>query len=403
MRKTLFLFTALLIAVIFNVQPAQAGPSVNQRFTLGTEGLTLDTDPVVAQSFTPSVSGLSYVMLQLGNVGVGDKVSVAIRKKSITGWGGRLAYVADQVPVDGWNTFDFSDITVTVNEVYGIFVSASGTNPSTKWIFSSSNGTYLNGNMVVNSSSDPSNPNYIDMNSSDLNFKTYGTSPVEMVEEQTNPGSDQTPEQTGAIDTPTTPTTSGQAPATTIETSIKVPTQLEAQNLTGASPLAVKLTWTKSASTDITGYIIFRSTVATTDFSEIGRVSSSIAEYIDSTVTANTKYYFFVRAYKDDKQSVSTSTVDITTEDSTTAADTTSVSNTDITPATLTETSAKNDSNRLLITLVAIFVALTGTLAYLKIRAKKQNNIVSDKLFLPLVGLISLVGVLIVVVTFFVE
>ena len=57
----------------------------------------------------------------------------------------------------------------------------------------------------------------------------------------------------------------------------------------------IGLTWTDN-STNETGFEVWRSTSATTGYTTIGTVGTGVTSYIDSTLSANTKYYYELRA-----------------------------------------------------------------------------------------------------------
>lgn len=132
-----------------------------------------------------------------------------------------------------------------------------------------------------------------------------------------DPPADTTPE-VGQTEATTTTTAvpagqsagSGVAPATSTTASIKAPTDLKITYDNDKS--AVKLSFSKSATSDIDGYKIFRSEDRTKDFKEIGKTNKSTLEYLDlEKLTVEKTYYYFVRAYKGSDESASSSTVDI--------------------------------------------------------------------------------------------
>lgn len=363
MKKVLLLL-GVMLTLFFGAKPALAGPSINQRFTTGTQHTTLATT-ALAQTFMPSVSGLSYVEIQLLDTVADEKVSMAIRHKTGSVWDtGRVASVLNKSVTDGWNTFDFTDITVVKEDVYGIFVTVSGSEPiQTAWMYSDLNGTYPRGNayVIYNDNGDG-----LDMSSGDLNFRTYGTEPVEMVDEQTNPGSDKTDDETGepatqTSNTPTTTTkTAGAAPSASVSASIEPPADLTAEYTEGA-----KLSWSASSSSDIHGYIVFRTETAGNDYLEVGRTEKTVLEFTDSSANLGKTYYYIVRAFRGTDESANSSEASLATPSE--ATDTAS--------ATTATSVNSNSSNYIIWYLSGVAVLLLLLLAFLIIRrVKLQKN-----------------------------
>jgi len=88
-------------------------------------------------------------------------------------------------------------------------------------------------------------------------------------------------------------------PASTPEptpTTIAKPTALTAEYL--GQTEGVKVDWSASSTTDITGYYVYRSESATTGFVKIETVAKPTTEYIDHGIIEEVTYYYQVRAYK---------------------------------------------------------------------------------------------------------
>lgn len=293
MKKVLLPILAVLMLMSF-VGSAKAGPSIDQQYTGGTGSLAMSTGLRMAQRFMPTMTGLSKVELELTNVGSNQKISIAIRHSSGgLNWDeGSLATVSNQTVINGWNVFDFDDITVDTSPAYAIFITAADYGP--QWKYSNSSG-YGSGYAIFQN-----DPQY----GWDFNFKTWGTNPVDVVDENTQPAGQ-------AADS-----TLGQAPTATTSAAIKVPTGLKAVY----KDKKVNLTWAKSATTEIDGYKIFRSETQTASFKEVGQTVKTVLVYTDAVgLTEGKTYYYFVRAYKDKEESASSATVKLTLVEGATA------------------------------------------------------------------------------------
>lgn len=97
-----------------------------------------------------------------------------------------------------------------------------------------------------------------------------------------------------------TDSSAATTPATTTTSSIEKPTQLKAEYSEGA-----KLTWTASKTTDIDGYILFRSETTGKNYKKSGQTDKSTLIYTDKTAEAGKTYYYVARAYKGTGQSAS--------------------------------------------------------------------------------------------------
>lgn len=299
MKKVLMLICAFLLSGVFLVSSAKAGPSVDQQYIGGTGSISIFSDlGRFAQSFKPTMSGLSKVEIELANVSPGQTMSVAIRHRLNVTWDvGSVATVSNQTVVNGWNTFDFVDIDVLTgaDDYYGIWTTCPDNGP--QWKYTSGPSTYAYGYATWQSTDKPD---------WDYNFKTWGTNPVEIVDENTQANANTNTNSTVIPAGQSAGT--GDAPATTTSAAIKAPSGLTALFSSGAANLA----WTKSTTTDIDGYKIFRSESETKNFTEIGKTVKTVSEYVDTKdLVAGKTFYYFVRAYKTTAQSASTATVSL--------------------------------------------------------------------------------------------
>jgi len=296
MKKALFLLMAVLFAGSFWVQSVFAGAAIDEEHTAGGSSTVINQSlGRFAQSFKLHYTRLDKVEIELSNVGAGQTLTVQIRHKSGTFWDeGNVAIISNQAVGDGWNTFDFPDIAVLTGEKdsYGIWVTCTTNNVQWKY---KEPGAYDRGFAIWQSSDE------VNM---DWNFKAWGYDPTEIIEEQNNPGSDQDPEQTGATTSTSTSTSTsiatGEAPATTVSTSIVKPSDLTATYTTSAN-----LTWKASTTTDIDGYVVFRSETKGKSYTKIGQTTKTVLTYTDATAEASKTYYYVVRAYKGTSQSAS--------------------------------------------------------------------------------------------------
>lgn len=287
MKKFFVLLSSLAIVLsglLVAAPKATAASVIDQQYTAGTGSVPIDSYlGRFAQTFMPTKTKLDKVQIELTGVVGSKSATVSIRHNVVgVGWDvGNVATVPNQTITNGWNTFDFEDITTTVSETetYGIWVVSNDNGP--QWKYTSGPSTYDRGYAIWQSQ---------DKVDWDFNFKTYGYSPASTPADQTT--------ATGTIGT-------GEALGTTT-TSIVKPS-----NLTAAfsdESKGVKLAWKASTTTDIDGYKIFRSESADKGFTKLAAVPKEKVEYLDQDFVAGKTYYYQVRAYKGDAQSVSTNT-----------------------------------------------------------------------------------------------
>jgi hypothetical protein len=293
MRKVLLACFVFIWSVFIYSDRASAGPSIDQQHTAGTGSLAISTGLRMAQRFMPTMTGLCKVELELTNVGSNQKISIAIRHTSDgTNWDeGALATVSNQTVTNGWNVFDFEDITVDTSPAYAIFITAADYGP--QWKYKGGPSEYGNGYAIFQN-----NPQY----DWDFNFKTWGTNPVDTVDENTQPTGQQSDSDNGDSSA-----VAGKTPTATTSSSIEKPTELKAEYAEGA-----KLTWKASKTTDISGYLVFRSEAKGEGYQGIGKVEKTKVEYLDKTAVAGTTYYYIVRAYKGTDQSASSNEASLT-------------------------------------------------------------------------------------------
>lgn len=279
MKRFAAMFVAILSLVLMGQGIALAGASIDQEYYKAGDGsLAIKPQAIAVQSFRPSMSNLDKVQINLTNTkGTG---SCGYDKYNGSDWD-PVKYINNQALVDGWNTFDFEDKDVTVGARYRIWFQASDND--TQWYYGTANpyGPYPNGSASWG-------PGYTSHPDTDFQFRTWGTNPVEILAENTQP-TDQGSSATGTGGTTTATTTS----------SIAKPTELRASYDTAA-----QLTWKASATSDITGYYVFRSEASGKNYVKIGQTEKNVLQYADQSGVASTTYYYVVRAYKGTGQSL---------------------------------------------------------------------------------------------------
>lgn len=108
---------------------------------------------------------------------------------------------------------------------------------------------------------------------------------------------------------------SNAAPAATT-TAIKPATTLTAVDVPDDQGGSILLNWKASATTDITGYKVFRSTSESTNtFKEIAKAEKTILTFTDHTAEIGQQYFYMVRAYKTTLESVNSNIVKATSVD----------------------------------------------------------------------------------------
>lgn len=292
MKKIWSVLLLSMFCLFLGTNNVMAGASIDQEndyVESATANLTLGT-AFKAQSFRPALQHLTQVDIYLKNKVKGKWIDVYIldgdTNAEITSSGHRMG------AENGWESF-FFDQDLTKEKLYKIKVLVpNGDGDDVRWW-----GTINNYSRGMQFYGEYSSTEYIDMV-----FRTWGTDPVEIVEEQTNPGSDKTDDETGEI----TATSENVAPSATTSSSITKPTELKAEYSEG-----VKLSWKASTMTDIDGYIVFRSETKGKNYTKLDQTSKSTYQYTDKTALAGTTYYYIVRAYKGSAQSVNSNEASI--------------------------------------------------------------------------------------------
>lgn len=253
---------------------------------------------VPCQKFKPSKSILaSYLDLPLG-YGFNEPASLLIHQ-AIGSYGNEVgdsiatytANVSMEFEVSQWQRFDApAETAVDTNNFYWMCLATSSVN--LKWYYTDPSEydrgflllKYRNGVPVTEANQD-------------FGFRTFGYNP-----DTPTPADD----QTGNQGTNGTTGISSEAPSANVTADIAKPTELKAEyTATDPAKRGIKLTWKASTTTDIDGYMLFRSETKGKAYTKTGQVDKSKLEYLDQTVQAGKTYYYIARAYKGSSQSYS--------------------------------------------------------------------------------------------------
>lgn len=294
MTKRLWLALGLtLLMGIFSLSISQTraeGLVVDQECSTGANGgnLTISNHPGVAQSFTPQVSAIEQVDVYLVDMVAGSWMGIEILDSNqvpLSSFGHRMTGGT------AWEAYTLSPLSVTAGQTYFIRLSTSAA--GVQWAWRNAN-QYSAGSAWYGSQFHPDD---------DFWFKTYYTSSSAIDDKD---GIDDQTATTSTTDTAT-------AMSATTSANIAKPGTLSAKFIDNANQRGVNLEWKTSTSTDITGYLIFRSEKSATGYSKTGQTVKGTLSFLDTNIVASKTYYYQVRAYKDTEQSASSNTASVTT------------------------------------------------------------------------------------------
>ncbi|MCX6811266.1 MAG: fibronectin type III domain-containing protein [Candidatus Berkelbacteria bacterium] len=286
-RIKTFLALVFILALVVSITPKAWAAQLDASNETGSVSLlTIRDRGKCAQTFKPGMPTLNSISVYLGN---GDG-SVTLRLIRVAS--GETIY-GQAKGISSWNWYTFTpdagSVAVKAGEVYEINIS---TGSNTQWKLGS-NG-YPNGMAYY---PDP-------VADEDFYFRTYGT-----------------PASSPSASPSSTPTTSaapgsgivGSAPSKNIDTSIKSPANLKAQDVSDVkkNEPKVKLTWDASKTTDIENYRIY-SKKESADYALVVEINKDTKEYTDAKVEFDKAYTYMVRAYKGNAESESSNEVTIT-------------------------------------------------------------------------------------------
>lgn len=227
------------------------------QITAGSNSYVINDD-TLAQSFKPGTTTLTGLGLAIAMSTNTDKnITVTIRES--TGGTVATASATGTGELIYWATFGFDNVALDATKEYQIRVTTAST--TARWYFSTDS-CYVRGTAIVNGTVN---------NDKDFGFFTQGHG----VPPEVAPPTDEEIESS----------------------SIAAPTKVTAAY--EASTNKIKISWTKSETTDINGYHIFRSTDKTKGFSRISQTDSKTYEYFDTVFEPEKTYYYYVTGYKD--------------------------------------------------------------------------------------------------------
>lgn len=348
--KKIFVLFALLAFLLVPLKTTFAVDAVKDQAndsSIGSGYMTLYTSTTTrAQTFSPTKKYLDSVDVYLKDRVKGSWVEATIIAETT---GAVLATSGTRMDDgDGWQTISIS-ATLDTNIVYRVKI-YNENSLNVKWTYNNTNP--YSGGMAWSGLS-----TYNELN--DFNFRTYGHDDPIVVEEKGTPSPESSNSSSPAV---ITSKSTGDTPLVKTNANIKPPSALSAE--LDQDKKSINLKWTKSDTSDITGYRIFRSELKTTNFVKIGQTGKSITEYVDISALSSKTYYYYVRAIKDNDESASSNTVEISLPDATEEAKSAQTIDTD-------SENVNNDKNNsmsiiylysglsiILIILIYIFVAM---------------------------------------------
>ena len=265
----LFLIVPILNLPVTKVE-AESSPDISCSFMDPTLYENVDNSGGYYQTFYPTKNRLNKIVLHLAAF-MADSTATM---KLLSSDGSELASQSQNVtganpasPAD--YTFEGLSVTITPGNLYKLVLLRSA-GATLYWYKTTA--CSIQGNVYAGGTS---------FAAADYVFTTYGYN----ASSSTN---DQTASETS---------------------SIAAPTDAKAEYV--ANDNRVKVSWTKSATTDIDGYRIFRSEDKTKDFAKIGQVDKKIYEDFDTAIIANKTYYYYIKAYKTTEEGVSSNIAEV--------------------------------------------------------------------------------------------
>jgi hypothetical protein len=218
-------------------------------------------------------------------MGADNPKLVIVEVRKITGGDALIATrsITGSTALVSWVELDFTGTELDTTKQYQIIVSTEST--TAHWVYSTTS-CYAGGTAVVDNTAQAGQ---------DFGFVTTGSGGA-------------TP---AAVETPVTETPVTETPTTTATTIISEPTAVKAEYQ--ATTKTIKISWTKSVTTDIDGYKIYRSEIQTKGYKKIAEAKKEIVEHSDTAFSAEKTYYYFIRAYKGTTESANSTIVSVTT------------------------------------------------------------------------------------------
>ena len=286
LKSFVFVLSISLLINIFT--PAWAEESTddqlcdNAEISAADDAWYIKLHAPLSQTFTPTMNRLTSISLALEG---GADINAAVKMElSIVGAGLVLSKTeTTQQALVAWVDFTFPTVSIDTSQQYKITVTTLSN--TAMWIVSTIQ-CYSGGVAFVDGA-----PKAIQ----DFGFVTYG---YNYVPPTLTPAPTSTPIPT-VILTPT--------PLVIVK-----PGTLEAVFVSEEN--GINLAWSESTTTDITGYNIYRSESESTGFLKIAGVEKGITEYLNNTdVEQETTYYFIVKAFKGETESLASPTAQVET------------------------------------------------------------------------------------------
>lgn len=313
MKKVIVLFLVLLLTLSFSTK-VFADADQNNSGDINDGYWKIKTHQWVGQTFRPTGSKLFEIWLLLNGGGSSTQVTLSVYHISV------MPQLVGTSTVNlnagsSWTYFAFSEQDLTPNDTYVMYLSTASSDAY--WYVKTSD-TYDRGYAIVDSSAQMDQ---------DFLFSVFTTDPFGDDSPSPTPTASTTSSSTPSADSTETASSLSTASATstasstnlTQDNNLKAPTQLKASNTMVNNAPAVKLEWTGSTTKTIDGYKVYRSEKENSDFTEVATVKKDELTYTDIQVKQDTKYYYYLIAYKDTKKSADSEKINITTNKITTA------------------------------------------------------------------------------------
>lgn len=272
------------------------------------QGCSYATDPIAytflshepGQIFIPTKNTLDAVQVYV-KAGVGAsaniKMEVLSQRHGIIAT--KVQTVTDQW---SWVLFDVPDISMPM-DIYGIKLRDADSQSNSVWMQGPAS-CYPQGWAIYEGHAQEYKYRFA-INA----YDTQNPTPAEPSDQNTD---QDTLDTSGTIGTSNG---TGSAPASSTSTAVSAPTNLIAANESNYTGTGIRLNWSASTTSTISGYKIFRSNSADGGFTEIGKTINGVALYLDSTVTVGQTYHYMVRAYKGNTESASSNVALATAKD----------------------------------------------------------------------------------------
>lgn len=300
-KFALAIFISLFLSFGTNLNVVVAAGDPDQQCDAYNEGggyttIIRDSDYLASQSFTPGVNRLSRVDMTFLGDGNGE-VSLALLKD-----GAIIAFSTSGMlsEPDGTMTlqFEFNDVEMTVGySGYKLLPIYSVGNTS---LFQYKKTACYDGGAAYLGSTEQS---------FDFDFAAYGFNYTEPSSDISNPGntSDNPSDTSTVSDGSSTSLVSGTETIPDMKTtsySIKAISDLAAADTSNDQGGSIDLAWTKSTTVGVEGYQVYRKDSEDADYEAIVAVDKDQLTYTDTELETNKIYFYSVRAYKGDIESV---------------------------------------------------------------------------------------------------